>query len=160
MDNAEEQEISQIRVVKKKPTDAEIAEALLASGGIVTAAVAWLAKNKHIKAERSTIAKRIQRTPALEEARQEATEMMLDVAEDKLMSLLNSGDRAAIFFFLKCKGKKRGYIERQETELFNTGNQTLKIEGAPKIDFSKMSKDELMKMTREAFGKECEGNGQ
>lgn len=33
----------------------------------------------------------------------------------------------AIIFYLKCKAKKRGYIERQEIDLGNTGGEPFKV---------------------------------
>lgn len=44
-------------------------------------------------------------------------ETLLDFAESKLAELIAQGDKTAIIFFLKCQGKKRGYVERQETEI-------------------------------------------
>jgi len=38
----------------------------------------------------------------------------LDLAESKLLKAIEEGQIAAIIFYLKCKGKKRGYVERQE----------------------------------------------
>ena len=40
----------------------------------------------------------------------------LDLAESKLHEEILGGNTAAIIFFLKTKGKKRGYVERQEVE--------------------------------------------
>ena len=42
--------------------------------------------------------------------------MALDLAESKLHEEILEGNTAAIIFFLKTKGKKRGYVERQEVE--------------------------------------------
>ena len=38
----------------------------------------------------------------------------LDYAESKLYELIKDGNVTATIFYLKTKGKKRGYIERQE----------------------------------------------
>lgn len=59
--------------------------------------------------------------------------MALDLAESKLHQEILNGNTACIIFFLKTKGKKRGYVEKQEVET------TIK---AP--DFSGLSTDELM----------------
>lgn len=42
------------------------------------------------------------------------SEVALDFAESKLMKLIENGDNSSTIFFLKTKGKKRGYIERSE----------------------------------------------
>ena len=59
--------------------------------------------------------------------------MALDLAESKLHQEILNGNTACIIFFLKTKGKKRGYVEEQEVET------TIK---AP--DFSGISTNELM----------------
>jgi len=38
----------------------------------------------------------------------------LDFAETQLMKMIGKGNTSAVIFFLKTKGKERGYIERQE----------------------------------------------
>ena len=42
---------------------------------------------------------------------------MIDLAESKLMENIEDNDNTSIIFFLKTKGKKRGYIEKQEVEV-------------------------------------------
>lgn len=44
----------------------------------------------------------------------EPEEIMLDFGEHKLMERIARGDTLATMFLLKTKGKRRGYIERQE----------------------------------------------
>ena len=41
-------------------------------------------------------------------------DMAIDFAETHLHQLILNGDTAATIFYLKTKGKKRGYVERQE----------------------------------------------
>tara|TARA_R110002012_G_scaffold151637_5_gene311581 strand:- start:1352 stop:1690 length:339 start_codon:yes stop_codon:yes gene_type:complete len=41
----------------------------------------------------------------------------LDFAESHLHKLIKDGNPAATIFFLKTKGKQRGYVERQEIEV-------------------------------------------
>ncbi len=46
----------------------------------------------------------------------EIEEASLDKSEVALMKNIKAGKEASIFFHLKCKGKKRGYIERVELD--------------------------------------------
>ena len=41
----------------------------------------------------------------------------LDFAESKLFKNIEKAKEASIFFYLKTKGKKRGYVERQEIQM-------------------------------------------
>lgn len=47
----------------------------------------------------------------------EPAELFLDFLESKLVERVNGGDTTATIFALKTKGKKRGYVERQEIDL-------------------------------------------
>ncbi len=105
-------------VVHKKTnarvTEAEIEEAMRASKGIITAAGAWLAKNKRKRISQQGLSARIAKSERLQQVRLEIDEATLDFVESKLFELLNKGDKTAIIFYLKCKGKNRGYVERSE----------------------------------------------
>jgi len=43
--------------------------------------------------------------------------IVLDYAESQLFKQVAKGDTTAVIFLLKCKGKKRGYIDRAELDL-------------------------------------------
>jgi len=43
-------------------------------------------------------------------------EITTDKVERKLLEKVNGGNLTAIIFYLKCKGKNRGWVERQEVE--------------------------------------------
>ena len=45
-----------------------------------------------------------------------ANESILDFAESKLVEHIQNDDVQALIFFLRTKGKKRGYVEKQEID--------------------------------------------
>ena len=52
-----------------------------------------------------------------EERAKEVEEETIDLVESKLLSAINNDDLTAIIFYLKTKGKKRGYVERVEQDV-------------------------------------------
>lgn len=53
-------------------------------------------------------------------------DVALDFAESKLLQSINNGSDTATIFYLKTKGKNRGYIEKQEID-HSFGGQKIKI---------------------------------
>jgi len=62
--------------------------------------------------------------PAFAQAADDVLEGMKDFAESKLFLNIQAGKEASIFFFLKCRAKDRGYIERLDVN----HNATLTLE--------------------------------
>lgn len=54
--------------------------------------------------------------PAYAEAVAAMDDIRLDFAEHRLVKNIEAGKEASLLFFLKCKGKGRGYVERIEQE--------------------------------------------
>lgn len=57
----------------------------------------------------------------------EVAERELDFAESELKKLIKDGNPQVIMFYLKTKGRKRGYVERQETELSGGIDYTFRV---------------------------------
>jgi len=60
-----------------------------------------------------------------ESAVADVEEELIDFAESKLRSRIDKEDTIAIIFFLKTKGKRRGYMEKQQVE--HSGNIDSKL---------------------------------
>jgi len=92
------------------PTDKKKAllEALEKSLGVITQAC------KMAGVHRSTHYEWMKSDAEYKAAVDELSEVALDFAESKLHKLIDQGNPAATIFYLKTKGKHRGYVERQE----------------------------------------------
>ena len=53
----------------------------------------------------------------LAEGLEAAEEAIIDFAESKLVEHINNDDVQALIFFLRTKGKKRGYVEKIESDV-------------------------------------------
>ena len=62
----------------------------------------------------STITSYVQSSKRLQRVVEECQQGVLDLAEGKIVEKIRDGDLTAIIFYLKTKGKSRGYTERQE----------------------------------------------
>ena len=102
-------------MVARKFTESQAEQALLACYGNVSAAA------RALGASHTSLWHRIKRSARLQEARIEAEEQALDIAEDSLIKAVKAGEAWAVCFLLKTKGKKRGYMERQEAAVHLSG---------------------------------------
>jgi transposase-like protein len=62
---------------------------------------------------------------------EEAEESLIDFAETQIMKNIKDGKETSLIFFLKCKGKKRGYVEKQEIQ--HSGSIEFKAEDLEKF---------------------------
>jgi hypothetical protein len=97
---------------KEKFKVSEVVAAVKEANGFLSLAASKLG------CDYTTIHNYSQRHEQVKDAIDSCKEHMLDFTEGKLYEAIRKGELAAIFFYLKTQGKKRGYIERQEV----TGN--------------------------------------
>lgn len=76
---------------------------------------------------RTTYYKYYNNDPDFRQTVWEIEEEDLDHTESKLQELVDEKEPSAIYFKLKCKGKQRGYIERQDIGIGTLTNEPQKI---------------------------------
>jgi hypothetical protein len=89
----------------------EILEALEKSLGIVTTAC------KQVGINRDTYYEWLKKDKEFKRKVKELQNVALDFAESQLHKQIAKGNPLSTMFYLKCKGKKRGYIEQQEVKV-------------------------------------------
>lgn len=100
-------------------------EALEKTLGVVTPAL------KSANVARGTFYGWLKDDPKFRDAVDALPDIALDFAESKLHKLIKDENPTAIIFYLKTKGKKRGYVERIEQENV----------GVTEIHFNNISQD-------------------
>ena len=111
-------------IVKKN-----LLEALEKSLGIVTTAC------KIVGCARSTFYKYYKDDQDFRTSVDELENLTLDFVESKLHKQIETDNTTATIFYLKTKGKKRGYIERKEVEMTaEVSTSKLSNEAKKKID--------------------------
>jgi hypothetical protein len=95
-------------------------QALENSLGVVTVAC------KQTDTPRSTYYKWLKEDEDFAQAVKEIENIALDFAESQLHSQIKDGSTSATIFYLKTKGKKRGYVEKSEIDL-TSGDNPFKV---------------------------------
>ena len=72
---------------------------------------------RDLKVSVQAVYQRKEKNKKIKDAFESAIEENLDLAESKLVEAIGSREAWAICFYLKCKGKGRGYIETQKHEI-------------------------------------------
>lgn len=104
-------EMEAVRTNKTDTKKEAMLQALERSLGIVTTACNAVGIN------RSTHYDWMRKDAEYKQAVKSIEDRTLDFAESHLHKLIKEGNPAATIFFLKTKGKGRGYVERQEIEV-------------------------------------------
>lgn len=91
-----------------KKDKAALLDSLKDCSGIVTFAC------EKVGLSRQTYYRWYKEDPDFKERADAINELQIDVAEASLLKKIQKGDTTAIIFYLKTKGKNRGYTERRE----------------------------------------------
>jgi len=105
---------------KDKYTVEQVKDALDKSGGFLSVAA------ESLGCTRKTIYNYLDRYPELKEVCEDIRERYLDIGENELMKKVKKGATPELIFFLKTRGKGRGYVEKQELDI-SSGNEPIKI---------------------------------
>lgn len=100
-----------IRAKQVAARKTKVLKALEASLGIVTKAC------KNAGLDRSTFYKYINEDDEFAAKVQDIEDVALDFVEDKLLTNIKNYDTTATIFYLKTKGKRRGYVEKIEVDM-------------------------------------------
>ena len=119
----------------RKKSDKQLAKGLEAAMGNVSVAARALGYS------RSGLHLRISESKYLQEIQKDLRESMTDNAESSLNRAILGGEGWAVCFYLKCQGKDRGYVERQEVHQETKLTLSSPLEG--------MSDDELAAIIRD-----------
>ena len=122
----------------------QITEALEKNDGLITQTA------KALGISRQALSKRIHKNKNLELFLESVRESTLDIAESELFKSIRSGKAWAICFYLKCHGKKRGYIEKQELDLYTKDNLSNTLSEEDRELFREAAKFISMKVTSRA----------
>ena len=106
---------------KIQHTKKALIEALEKSLGVVTTAC------KLVGINRSTFYQYVKDDPEFAEAVKDIDEVTIDFAESQLHKQIKNGNTTATIFYLKTKGKKRGYIEKTEIDFSTDNNEEIPI---------------------------------
>lgn len=107
-------------MAKSDITKKAMLSALEKSLGVVTSAC------KSVGISRETHYKWMREDDSYKESVDDLVNVALDFAESQLHKQISKGNPTSTIFYLKTKGKNRGYIERQEIQ--HDGGEGLRIE--------------------------------
>lgn len=110
-------EVGEHRTDRTAESKKAVLDALRNTLGIVTPAV------EEVGIARSTFYRWMQEDTYFKTEVEDIQNVALDFAESKLLQSIKNGSDTATIFYLKTKGKKRGYVERTEHD--HSGNMNI-----------------------------------
>jgi len=108
----------QLQVVTHKKA---LLEALEKSLGVVTTAC------RAVDVSRQTFYRYCEDDPKFKASVDDIENIALDFAESQLHKQIQKGEVSSTIFYLKTKGKHRGYIEKSQTEVSGTLDVTSRV---------------------------------
>ena len=132
----------------KKITQEQVLEAIRDSHGLISKVQSKLIKIVGDKMCWDTVEKYVHKWEATEAAIKAEKEAMLDIAESQIFKELKSGDTATAKWYLRMKGKERGYEDSSTFHLDSGDPLNINFSGENSI-----SKDELVKASNVELGK-------
>ena len=99
-----------------------IIKALKKSLGVVSSAC------EDVGVGRTTFYQWLKDDPEFKEEVDNISELAIDFVESKLYERISQGDTTAAIFYLKTKGKKRGYVEKSEVDHTTGGEKINKVQ--------------------------------
>jgi hypothetical protein len=99
----------------------QFTKAIPGSAGIITTIA------KRVGCDWHTAKKYIEEYATIRQAYADECEAVLDMAEAKLYKAVEKGDLQAVKYILSTKGKRRGYVERQEVTGAGGGEVKIRI---------------------------------
>lgn len=111
-----------------KPKKKAMINALIQTDGNITRAC------KIASIVRATHYNWLESDPEYKRQVDEIPEMFLDEAEEVLKEKIREKDTTSLIFFLKTKGKHRGYVERTEQEQINQEPIKIVVNGLDRDD--------------------------
>ena len=103
-------ELNGVKMDKTEATKAAMLTALENSLGIVTTACS------QVGVSRESHYRWMREDASYKESVESVADIGIDVAESKLYELIKQGNVTSVIFYLKTKGRKRGYSEHHELE--------------------------------------------
>ena len=113
----------------KKVTQEQFLEAIKGTQGLVSKIQKKLGAATGETWSWETVERYIHKWEACEEAVKAEKEAMLDLAENNIFKALTQNDLATSKWYLRMKGKERGYVETQEIHNVNADPLNVNLQG-------------------------------